>query len=394
MRSGLLRLFPTLLALVLSGCALPYYTQAVRGQTSILRQRVPIEEIIADQAVAEETRERLQLVTEVRRFAVRTIGLPDNDSYTSFVALGRDVVVWNVVAAEEFSVEPLTWCFPVAGCVAYRGYFDRAKAEKFAAKLDARGYDTFIGGSVAYSTLGYFADPVLDTMLRSDETEIAATLFHELAHQRVYVKDDTELSESFATAVEQYAVEAWLQSRNATDELAAYRNGLARRAAFDALVARQRGRMEELFAVGTTDDALRAAKAEAYAAMRSDYDALRQSWGGGGDFDGWFAGGFNNARLVALTSYGRWVPGLRARLRDLGPGAFYLEVGALLELSPEERAARLESWNEASVVAALPERRELIDAAAQIGANDGLHGFRHDAEGGETVLAANAGDGQ
>jgi predicted aminopeptidase len=379
---------------VLSGCALPYYTQAVRGQTRILRQRVPIEEVIADPAVTEVTRERLQLVTELRRFAVRSIGLPDNESYTSFVALERDSVVWNVVAAEEFSVEPLTWCFPVAGCVAYRGYFDHAKAEKFATKLEARGYDTFIGGSVAYSTLGYFADPVLDTMLRSDETGIAATLFHELAHQRIYVKDDTELSESFATAVEQYAVESWLESRDATGELTAYRERVARRAALDALVARQRGRMAELYAVETPDAALRVAKAEAYAEMQGDYDALRRSWGDAGDFDGWFADGFNNARLVALTSYGRWVPGLRARLQELGPGAFYLEIGALLELPPEERTARLESWNATSAVAALAERGELIDAAAQIGTNDGLHGFRRDAEGGETVLAANAGDGQ
>jgi predicted aminopeptidase len=379
---------------VLSGCALPYYTQAVRGQTRILRQRVPIEEVIADPAVTEVTRERLQLVTELRRFAVRSIGLPDNESYTSFVALERDSVVWNVVAAEEFSVEPLTWCFPVAGCVAYRGYFDHAKAEKFATKLEARGYDTFIGGSVAYSTLGYFADPVLDTMLRSDETGIAATLFHELAHQRIYVKDDTELSESFATAVEQYAVESWLESRDATGELTAYRERVARRAALDALVARQRGRMAELYAVETPDAALRVAKAEAYAEMQGDYDALRRSWGDAGDFDGWFADGFNNARLVALTSYGRWVPGLRDRLQELGPGAFYLEIGALLELPPEERTARLESWNATSAVAALAERGELIDAAAQIGTNDGLHGFRPDAEGGETVLAANAGDGQ
>jgi len=394
MRSSLPLLISVLLPTLLTACALPYYTQAVRGQVGLLRERVPIPEAIADPAVSAATRERLRLATEIRRFAVGRIGLPGNESYTSFVALERDFVVWNVIAAEEFSVEPMTWCFPVAGCVAYRGYFDRARAEEFAAKLEARGLDTFIGGSVAYSTLGYFADPVLDTMLGADETEIAAILFHELAHQRIYVRGDTELSESFATAVERYAVEAWLESRHASAELLAYRDRLDRHAAFSELIARQRSRLAEIFAAGSSDDELRIAKAEAYAAMRRDYETLRQSWGNATDFDGWFAGEFNNARLVALTSYQRWVPGLHHRLDVLGPGAFYLEVGELVDLDPEQRDQRLEAWNAESAAAALADRRELVDVAAQAAANDRLHGSRSDAEGGEPVLAADARDGQ
>lgn len=394
MRPGLPLVFAVLLALASAGCALPYYTHAVRGQAGLLRQRVPIEEVVADPDVAAETRERLRLVAELRRFAVTRIGLPGNDSYTSYVALERDFVVWNVVAAPEFSVEPLTWCFPVAGCVAYRGYFDREKAQEFAAKLGARGNDTFIGGAVAYSTLGFFADPVLDTMLARDETELAAILFHELAHQRIYVRDDTELSESFATAVEQYAVEAWLESRNAYAALAGYRARVARQAEFADLVARQRSRMSDIYAADYDLDRMRLAKADAYAAMAREYETLRLSWGGVPDFDGWFAGGFDNARLVALTSYGRWVPGLKHRLETLGPGAFYLEVGALVDLDPDERALRLEAWNMASAVAALADRGELVDSAAQIGPDDGLHGLRIDPEGGEAVFAADARDGQ
>ena len=394
MRSGLLLFIPVLLAVMLPACALPYYTQAVRGQVGLLRQRVPIEEVIADPKVAAETRDRLQLAAEIRRFAIGRIGLPANESYMSFVALERDYVVWNVVAAAEFSVEPQTWCFPIAGCVAYRGYFDRAKAEEFAAKLESQGFDTFIGGAVAYSTLGYFADPVLDTMLSREETEIAAILFHELAHQRIYVKDDTELSESFATAVEQYAVEAWLESRNASGELAAYRDHLDRQAAFSELIARQQSRMADVFAAGSAEAELRIDKAEAYAEMRSDYETLRQSWGNATDFDGWFADEFNNARLVALTSYRRWVPGLRHRLEVLGPGAFYLEVGELVELEPELREQRLEAWNAESAAAALADRRELVDVAAQVGTDDGLHGLGNDAEVGESVLATDARDGQ
>jgi predicted aminopeptidase len=393
MRSGSL-LFPTWLALLSSGCALPYYSQAVRGQVGLLRDRVPISEVIADADVPAETRDRLQLAAEIRNFAVGRVGLPGNESYTSFVALDRDFVVWNVIAAPEFSVEPLTWCFPVAGCVAYRGYFDRARAEEFAAKLDARGFDTFIGGAVAYSTLGYFADPILDTMLARSETEIAAILFHELAHQRLYVKSDTELSESFATAVEQYAVEAWLESRNASAGLAAYRDYLVRQAAFAELVALQRDRMIDVFAADSGNADLRIAKAEAYAAMRRDYEALRESWGGATDFDGWFADEFNNARLVALTSYRRWVPGLRRRLEVLGPGAFYLEMADLVELEPEQRALRLEAWNSDSTVAGTTNRGELVEVAAQTGPDDGLHGPGSDPESRESVLAADARDGQ
>jgi predicted aminopeptidase len=394
MQSGFQRFLPVLLALALSGCALPYYLQAARGQVGLLRQRVPIEQVLVDPEVDPETKARLALVTELRRFAVSDLALPENDSYATFVDLERDFVIWNVVAAEEFSVEPLTWCFPVAGCVAYRGYFDPARAEKFEAKLESRGYDTFVGGAVAYSTLGYFADPVLNTMLGRGDTEIAAILFHELAHQRVYVKNDTELSESFATAVEEYAVEAWLASRQETAQLASYRARLRRQTEFVALVARQRSRLAELFAAESDEAALRRAKAEAYALMRREYESLRTVWEVQSDFDGWFDGEINNARLVALTSYRRWVTGLRSRLDALGPEAFYVEVEALLELPPEHRSQRLQAWNEASAVAALANHSEFVDAAAQIGANDGLHALWHDAERRESVIAADVRDGQ
>jgi predicted aminopeptidase len=387
-------LIPPLVCLSLTGCVLPYYLQAVHGQVSLLHQREPIEEVIGDSSFDAETRERLELVLELRQFAVRELDLPDNGSYTSYVDLGRDYVVWNVVAAPEFSIEPVTWCFPFAGCVAYRGYFDADRAEAFAEKLRAKGYDTFSGGSPAYSTLGHFADPVLNTMLSGDEAAIAATLFHELAHQRVYVKDDTELSESFATAVEQYGVEEWLTREARPVVLERYRAQLDRQVAFADLVARQRERLAALFAEDLDPDAKRAAKAEAYARMRRDYEALKAGWGGRGDYDGWFVGGFNNARLVAVTSYQRWVPGLRWQLKTLGPEAFYTAIEALTRLKPAARIARLSAWNDASAVAALSNGGELVDAAAQIAVNDRLHMLRRDAESREAVVATDHRDGQ
>ena len=343
--------------MLVSACALPYYMQAIGGQVGLLRQRVPIEEVIADPAYDAATREQLEVVIGLREFAVGELGLPDNGSYTTFVDLGRDFVVWNVIAAPEFSVDPETWCFPVAGCVSYRGYFDRSRAESFASRLAARGLDTFTGGSRAYSTLGHFSDPVLNTMLSRGHVDVAATLFHELAHQRLYVKDDTELSESFATAVEQYAVEQWLAQQDLPEVLDQYRDRLARQRDFADLVARQRERLVLVFDSGEDDASLRLAKAESFELMRSEYELVKAAWGGSADYDGWFASDLNNASLVAVTSYQRWVPGLRSRLEALGPEAFYVELEALVELEPPERALTLERWNRNSVMAALADNR-------------------------------------
>jgi predicted aminopeptidase len=180
-------------------------------------------------------------------------------------------------------------------------------------------------------------------------------LFHEIAHQRVYFKDDTELSESFATAVEQRGVEVWLEARDQTEALKRYREGLARQGSFAALIARQRDRLSTLFAGDAEVAELRESKSEAYTQMRREYELLRSGWNGVGDYDGWFRDAFNNARLVALTSYQRYVPGLRYRIGILGLPAFYAEMDSLAELDAETRKARLDEWNAASEMAALPD---------------------------------------
>lgn len=382
------------LAVAIAGCALPYYLQAARGQVGLMRQRVPIAEVVADESVDAVTRERLELVEQLRRFAVDELALPDNDSYSSYVDLGRDFVVFNVVAAPEFSIDPVTWCFPVAGCVAYRGYFDPARAEAFAARLAAKGFDVFYGGSPAYSTLGFFADPVLNTMLARSEDDIAGMLFHELAHQRVYVKGDTELSESFATAVEQYGVEAWLESRALTAELDRYEASLERQRQFAGLIARHRAELAVLYASSLAPEAMRSAKRDAFASLRQDYALLRAGWGSHGDYDGWFAGELNNATLVAITSYQRWVAALRYRLDELGPRAFFSEFERLVELDPDERLRRLEAWDAASATARVADLGQLVETAGDVGTHDRLHALRPDAESLETVLAAHARHGQ
>lgn len=351
---------------------MPFYWQAIGGQLELLRKRTPIEELLADPDLDPELRSSLGAVAEIRRFAVRELGLPDNDSYTSYVDIGRPYVVWNVVAAEEFSTKPKRWCFPFAGCVAYRGFFDREAAEAFRERLDKQGYDTFSGGATAYSTLGYFSDPVLSTMLGGGEQYIASLLFHELAHQRLYIKDDSEFNEAFATAIEEYGTELWL--RRYADELAIerYRERLANRTVFADLVAEQQRRLKSIYASNATAEQKREAKREAFAAMRAEYARLKEETRGL-NYDSWFDQPLNNATLAAVATYRRWVPALRARLDALGVDGFYAEVEGLAELSIEERRAQLSRWLETP-----PDRPALTHARDALPATAAVEVARHD----------------
>lgn len=389
------RVFVVALGLAgLTGCALPYYWQAVGGQLDLMRRRVPIEAAVGDEQLDAMTRERLQAVVELREFATAELRLPDNDSYSTFVDLGRDYVVWNVIAAEPLSVDPIQWCFPVAGCVSYRGYFDQTKAAKYERRLAAKGYDTWSGGSGAYSTLGYFSDPVLSTMIGGNDVDLARTLFHELAHQRLYIKGDSELSEAFASAVEEYGVERLLAGRGEVAATQAYREQRARGAEFSRLIERQRDRLREIYALDRPERELLELKSRAFAQLKHEYEALRQAWGGRGDFDPWIEGDMNNARLAAISTYRKWLPGLRWRLERVGVETFYAEVEVLGELSADARAARLEAWNVSSAVAASAYRREVFSIPAEITSGDRGDSFRLDAKMRETVAGADARDTQ
>jgi predicted aminopeptidase len=332
-----------LAVVMLSGCSLPYYLQAIGGQLHLLHMRTPITDVLADPGADPRVKAQLVRVEQIRKFATDVLELPDNDSYTTYVDLGRPYVVWNVVAAEEFSVEPLRWCFPFAGCVAYRGFFDREEARAFRAKLDSRGYDTYAGGTTAYSTLGYFDDPVLSTMLAGGEPYVAGVLFHELAHQKLYVKGDSEFDEAFASTIEEYGVERWLEQQDPA-ELDAYRRRLTRQKQFGELVARQQQRLAEIYAGSGSADDKRVAKAAAFARMRDDYASLKRSWGGAQDYDAWFAADLNNASLAAVATYRRWLPAMRAALDELGLAGFYAEMKRLADAPQTERDLTLSGW--------------------------------------------------
>ena len=333
----------------LGGCA--FYWQAIGGEFDLLRKRTPIDKLLADPKVDPKTKTELTAVAEIRKFAVTDLLLPDNKSYTTYVALDRPYVVWNVVAAPEFSVQPKRWCFPVAGCVSYRGFFDRADAERFEKKLVSEGYDTSSGGSSAYSTLGYFADPVLSTMLGGGELYVASTLFHELAHQKLYVKNDSEFSEAFASAIEEFGTERWLAARGNAAASAAYRRRLVHRADFAALISAQQDRLRAVFAKDEPVEQRRMDKARAFDAMRADYAALKQRWGGSSEYDAWFQEPLNNAALAAVATYRRWVPALRARIDAVGLAQFYADAAELAKLDPGQRAERLEGWRTAQLSA-------------------------------------------
>jgi predicted aminopeptidase len=333
------------LAATTTGCAAPYYWQAISGQFELLRKREPLEDVIADESTDPKLRATLARIETMRRFAVEELLLPDNDSYKSYVALDRPYVVWNVVATQEFSVDPQRWCFPFAGCVAYRGYFDKAAADRFAAKLAADGLDVHSGGSTAYSTLGYFNDPVLSTMVAGGEQYVASLLFHELAHQQLYVKGDSEFSEAFAMVIEELGTERWLNRHGTPADLERYRTRRQRRAQFAELITTQQARLRALYASGAPPEELRERKEQAFATLRLEYEALRAAWAGSSDYDAWFAQPLNNATLASVATYTRWLPALRARIERVGLKQFYADAAELAELDTAERAARLRSWD-------------------------------------------------
>jgi predicted aminopeptidase len=248
------------------------------------------------------------------------------------------------VATEEFSVDPKRWCFPFAGCVAYRGYFDKETADRFATKLAADGLDISSGGSTAYSTLGYFDDSVLSTMVNGGEQYVASLLFHELAHQRLYVKSDSEFSEAFAMVVEEVGTERWLAEHGTTADLTRYRTRRQRREQFGELIGVQQARLRALYASGAPPEQLRDGKERAFDTLRREYEALKASWQGNADYDAWFAQPLNNATLASVATYTRWLPALRSRLEEVGLHAFYVDAAAVAELDALQREERLRAW--------------------------------------------------
>jgi predicted aminopeptidase len=333
---------PALVALfvcsLLGGC---YLLQSAAGQLQLMSKRKPIARVIADPATSPEVRSQLEAVAQIREFATRRLGLPDNGSYRSYADVGRPYVVWNVIAAPEFSVDPKEWCYPIVGCVAYRGYFVERRARRFAEGLRRRGLDVAVDGVAAYSTLGHFDDPILNTMLGWSDVELASIIFHELTHQMIYVPNDADFNEALAVTVEEEGVRRWLQSLGRDRDLERYREYQERFAQVLALLTRTRDELRALYASGIEREAMRARKAAVYAALDSSYHGLAQQWGGHAPFDSWFQGDLNNANLASVATYYDCVPGFQRELEAVGGDleAFYGRVRQLAKMDQRQRDA-------------------------------------------------------
>ena len=340
-----LRLALACLLLLSSGCAnIGYYLQSVSGQLDIWWRERPIDEVIADPDTPSSVKKKLVQVREIRQFASAELDLPQSDSYTRYADLERPYVVWNVFAAPEFSMRPLQWCFPLVGCVSYRGYFSREEAERFAADLAAQDNDVFVGGIPAYSTLGWFADPVLNTFIHYSDYRIAQLIFHELAHQKVYARGDSMFNESFAVVVEQEGVRRWLAHHGTAQERSSYEREQQHRADFIRLVQAYHGQLSALYDSGLAPEAMRKRKAQTLAEMLQDYEKLKAAWDGYTGYDAWFARRPNNAQIASIAIYTRLVPAFQALLRQHGGDLprFYAAVKALAALPKDERTGQLE----------------------------------------------------
>jgi predicted aminopeptidase len=327
-----------LIAVSSAGC---YILQSIQGQLALMSKREPIAHVIGDPATPESVRKQLEAVAAIREFASRELGLPDNGSYRSYADVGRRYVVWNVVAAPEFSVEPKEWCYPIAGCVAYRGYFVEDRARRFSAELHADGFDVTVGGVAAYSTLGHFNDPILNTMMGWNDVELASIIFHELTHQLLYVPDDSSFNEALATTVEEEGVRRWLNSRGRPADLAKYLLQQERYAKVVDLLDSTRIELRSVYSSGLQPEEMRVRKRAAFASMRSSYELLKAEWGGHGPFEGWFDADLNNAHLASIATYFSCVPGFQRELKaaDGDLAAFYRRAQQLAKLEQSKRDA-------------------------------------------------------
>jgi predicted aminopeptidase len=320
------------------GC---YLFQSAEGQLDLMSKRQPLVQVIDAASTPPTLRTQLEAVAAIRDFASRELGLPDNGSYRSYADVGRRYVVWNVVAAPEFSVDPREWCYPIVGCVAYRGYFVEDRARRYAEGLRIEGLDVAVGGVAAYSTLGHFNDPVLNTMMGWNDVELAAIIFHELTHQLLYIPDDSSFNEALATTVEEEGVRRWLNSQDREADLASHLVQQQHYAEVIELLTATRDELRSLYESGLAPDAMRVRKRAAFAAMRDSFARLKDRWGGHAPFESWFDEDLNNAHLASVATYYTCVPGFERELKAVGGDltAFYARVRELAKLDQEKRDA-------------------------------------------------------
>jgi len=337
--------------MLLCGCeSIGFYAQAARGQWQLLSSRQSVDDLLANKQTTPALKQRLELANEVREFAKREIGLPLGGNFSTYVDVGRPYVIWNVFAAPTLSIKPMTWCYPIAGCVSYRGYFTESAANDKATQLSAQGYDVYVGGVRAYSTLGWFDDSILSTYAMQSEASLAGLIFHELAHQVVYVGDDTAFNESFAQSVEQLALQQYFDTKVKDPAYAgafmAYMLGNKREQAFTAMLLKTRAELDKVYASTADDSARRAGKQRVLSQLAAEYEQLKLQWNGDARYDQWMKT-INNAKLATIADYHQWTGAFRnLRKQSASWPAFYDAAKALGKLPKEQRQERLQQLSQ------------------------------------------------
>ena len=353
---------PFFLCLVaaLAGCqSIGYYHQAIRGECQILIHRQPIQKLTADPGTSPELKEKFKLVLRLREFAQNELKLPIDGQYLHYVDLHRPYAVWNVHAAPAFSLEPKTWWYPFVGGLKYRGYFSETDAQRYARGLEKKGWEVYVEGVQAYSTLGWFKDPLLNTFISEPEPELAETLFHELAHQRFFISGDTDFNEAFATTVGEEGARRWLTRQNEPATIQKYAAALERQERFVQLIMAARETLKSVYkdkpaarlsgqnsaSQSEASAELRSQREQVIAQLREGYAGIKVQWGGNSGYDSWFTNSLNNAQLNTVATYYDLVPGFRALLREKGEDleGFYAEVKILGKLRKAERHQKVKA---------------------------------------------------
>jgi predicted aminopeptidase len=332
------------LSILLVSCeTVSYYTQAARGQLAIVFGREDIQRLIDSGDLSSDLDSKFSEVMSIREFAAAEMSLPVEQNYSSYVDVEREHVVWNVFAAPEFSTDPVNWCYPIAGCVSYRGYFSEAGAENYAAGLEQEGFDVYTGGVDAYSTLGWFDDSLLSTVMSRATYQLAGLIFHELAHQVAYLPGDTTFNESFATAVEREGLRRWLDTTEQSETIAIAELNRDRQEQFVNLVSLYRYRFDSLYQEEIGEEQKRQEKSALQYQLRAEYELLKGSWNGYDGYDAWFSRSLNNAQLSTVSSYNDLVPFFNDLLLQSGGemNEFFDAVNTIIAMTVEDREALL-----------------------------------------------------
>ncbi len=302
--------------LSISACStLGYYAQSAKGHFELMQQQKPIVQLLKDPKLSETRKQNLRLLQEIRQFASQRLKLPNNASYTQFAELNRKAVTWNLVVTGKYSMQPAQWCFPLIGCISYKGYFSKQQAEREAAKLSPKIYDVYLAPATAYSTLGWFHDPVVSPMLDQGIILAAETIFHELAHQRVYHKSDSNFNEAFATAIGQVGTRLWLAEKH-PKSLPAYLIHLRKQQQFIQLILATHDSLKQFYQRKNTPAAYAEGKQQRIDIFKKNYQQLKHRWGGDSRYDTWFNQPINNARLILAGVYYQKVPKFTQQLQQ------------------------------------------------------------------------------